>query len=512
MARVGSVWRALRRARASVRVRVTLLAAGTFALTLALAAAVLLHRLETTLVDDVRADSEAVLTRQLVTIGERGLPQNEMWGATSTGVVTYYADGRVFSIALPAGMTPEEFNVELTNATGAVSAPNASLQVQAVGGAIAETGSATNDVIATSAPLGPGVVAVASTLDEVRHTIDTISKLLWIVGPILVALVAGLAWVLAGRALRPVGVLTARVASIGSDSLHERVPEPASNDEIATLARTMNEMLGRLDASNEAGKRLVSDASHELRTPIAVMRTELEVARRDAGNDWAETSGALLGELDRLGALVDDLLLLARGQERRLEPQRVDLVDLVHEAASRRRRADVTVDVVIGDGAAGDVGGGVAGGTVVEADRAALQRALDHLVANGARSARSRVVISIDLSIDVAVIHVDDDGPGIPAEHRESVVQRFVRLDDARSRDAGGAGLGLAVASDVAGAHGGALHLDDSPLGGARVSIVLDRSHVERQPHRHRVADVDALGAAHGDLEGHEVHVVAREQ
>jgi signal transduction histidine kinase len=241
----------------------------------------------------------------------------------------------------------------------------------------------------------------------VRDTIAAATRLLWIVGPLLVALVAVLAWILAGRALRPVRLLTAQVASIESRSLHERVPEPPSNDEIAELARTMNEMLGRLDAANESSRRLVSDASHELRTPIAVMRTELEVARRDPSNDWDDTSDVVVGELDRLALLVDDLLLLARGQERALSHQHVELVDLAHDVAARRRRADINIEVVVA---------GVAADAVVDGDGVAIERALDHLVANAARSARSRV----NVTVERATIHVDDDGPGIPSEIGDS--------------------------------------------------------------------------------------------
>lgn len=319
--------------------------------------------------------------------------------------------------------------------------------------------------IATTRPVGGAVLATSSSLDDVRDTINTTTRLLWLAGPALVALVAGLAWLLAGRALRPVRLVTSRVGEIESHSLHERVPEPRSSDEIAVLARTMNEMLGRLDRANESSKRLVSDASHELRTPIAVMRTELEVATRTEAtyhraNDWTETSGVLVGELDRLQYLVDDLLLLAHGDERGFTVHDVDVVDLVHDVAVRRRRPDIVISVEA-DPEREPV--------TISGDRAALERALDHLVANAARSASSRVGVSID----GRAVHVDDDGPGIPADQRDSVVRRFVRLDEGRGRDSGGAGLGLAVASDVAAAHGGQLVITDSPLGGARVTIRL---------------------------------------
>lgn len=462
MARFGSFVAGLGRARASVRVRVTLLAAGAFAVTLFAAATILLNSLEDSLVGDLRSDSEAALDQQLTLIGEQGLPMSMISLRAEDGSYAYNAMGQNFAFALPPGMTPDEFDEALQSGSVAALPTAAGLQQQAINDAATVVGANTTDVFATSGLIGPGALAIASPLDAVRDTINTTTRLLWIVGPALVALVAGLAWVLASRALRPVRLLTSRVAAIESRSLHERVPEPGSNDEISVLARTMNEMLGRLDTANESSKRLVSDASHELRTPIAVMRTELEVAQRDTTNDWDETGGVLLGELDRLALLVDDLLLLARGQERELARSRVELVDLAHDAGSRRRRPDIAVDVLVpGDTSA----------AVISGDRVAIERAVDHLVANAARSARTRVVVTVEGT----TIHVDDDGSGIPAEHRASVVQRFVRLDEGRSRDSGGAGLGLAVASDVAALHGGRLEIGDSPIGGARVSLVLGR-------------------------------------
>jgi signal transduction histidine kinase len=463
----------LRRARGSVRLRVTLLAAGAFALVLVAAAVVLVRVLETALEDDVRAASEAVLQRQATMLVDRGLPagaETVRGGngevirlpapglpAPGTGPVVIFARNPDALTDVLAAGSEQEPRTDVTFIAGDV--PVTDTETLGIQGSI-------DDYVVSSLRVGGGLVlATAASLEEVRDTIATTRTLFWFVGPILVALVAGLSWLLAGRALRPVHAVTSRVAEIGSHSLHERVPVPASADEIAELATTMNQMLGRLDAASATNRRLVSDASHELRTPVTVMRTELEVARRDPNTDWDATGDVLLGELDRLQGTIDDLLLLARGDERALARGEVDVNDIVHQVASRRRPVVVQV-----------VASGAPASTVGDAD--ALRRALDHLVANAARHARTRVVLGVDVEDREVGVHVDDDGSGIPAGQRERVVRRFVRSDEGRARDNGGAGLGLAVASDVAAAHGGRLVIDDSPFGGARVSLVLP--HVAR--------------------------------
>jgi signal transduction histidine kinase len=448
----------LRRLRGSVRLRVSLLAAGVFAVALIVGAVVLLRSLERVLVDDARAAARVALARQAEALRSDGIPAAASSSVEEmNGVVTmeFGAGARTFVIAVPEGVDPADYLI-------AGSADSPAMVSQAV---VADRLGlpSTADFLFDAQPVGGALLSTVSPLDDVQATIDRTRQALWVVVPGLVVLVGGMSWLLAGRALRPVRLMTARVASIESRSLHERVPEPQSGDEVAELARTMNQMLGRLERASETSRRLVSDASHELRTPVAVMRTELEVAQRDADADWSATSDVLLGELDRLQLLIDDLLLLARGDEMSLARNDVDLDAVVDEVTSRRRRVPVTR-------APGEA-------VIVRGDERALGRAFDHLVANAARAATTRVAVSIERNGEPNVaIHVDDDGPGVPPDQRANVVRRFVRLDEARSRDEGGAGLGLAVASDVAAAHGGRLAIDDSPLGGARVTITLPAS------------------------------------
>jgi signal transduction histidine kinase len=461
----------LRRARGSVRLRVTLLAAGAFAVVLLVASFVLVRALERALEGDVRDASEAVLRRQADLVLSRGIPAGAQQLAAANGEAfnlpvagsDEQAAGRVVLFVgdpndLPSGVPTIE------------SPPGATTDVTFIAGDVPVTDAHTlgidgplDNYAVTSLRIGGLTLATAASLQEVRDTIATTQTMFWIVGPILVALVAGLAWLLAGRALRPVHAVTSRVAEIGSHSLHERVPVPASSDEIAELATTMNDMLGRLETASATNRRLVSDASHELRTPVTVMRAELEVAGRDPSADWRETSSVLLGELDRLQGMIDDLLLLARGDERAFARDEVDVTDLVHEVAARRRRVPLVVEVT--DEPA-----------LATGDADALRRALDHLVANAVRHATSKVSVAVELSDGEVCVHVDDDGCGIPETDRDRVVRRFVRTDEGRARDSGGAGLGLAVSADVATAHGGRLDIGDSPLGGARVSLMLPRS------------------------------------
>ncbi len=212
----------------------------------------------------------------------------------------------------------------------------------------------------------------------------------------------------------------------------------------------------------------VADTSHELRSPIASMRQHAEVVlahpERASAAELAET---VLAESLRLASMVDDLLLLARADERTLalEHHPVDLDDLVLEAARvLRRDSRLEIDAT-----------GVSGGRV-RGDADGLRRVVANLAENAARHARSRVALSVTEDGERVRMRVDDDGPGIAPGDRERVFERFVRLDEARARDAGGSGLGLAIVAELVAAHGGTAVIGDSPLGGAQVEVLLPRA------------------------------------
>jgi signal transduction histidine kinase len=275
---------------------------------------------------------------------------------------------------------------------------------------------------------------------------------------------AGLIWWLVGRVLRPVEAIRAEVDRISASRLDRRVPVPPTTDEVARLAATMNAMLDRLAGSSERQRRFVADAAHELRSPLARLRTELEVdTAHPSSADLATTHAAVLAQTVVLQRLVDDLLLLARGDAGALAVQArpVDLDDVVERAAEGRRgiRAIDTRAV-----RPAQVGG----------DEAQLARAVGNLLDNAVRHARTDVTVSLEVDAQGAVaLTVADDGPGIPSEASDAVFERFARLDDARSADDGGAGLGLAIARDIARRHGGDLTLlDGGPLG-ARFLLTL---------------------------------------
>jgi signal transduction histidine kinase len=279
------------------------------------------------------------------------------------------------------------------------------------------------------------------------------------------SMVAATTWKVVGRTLAPVEAIRGEVDEISADELHRRVPDPPGDDEITRLARTMNRMLGRLEDAQARQRRFISDASHELRSPVASIRQHAEVAlaHPDAVTA-AELAETVLAEDLRVQDLVDDLLLLARADEHTLHLRRrpVDLDDLVFEEARRLREVtDLAVDTAA-----------VSAGRV-EGDIAGLRRVLRNLGDNAARHARSRISFSLAERDGSVVLVVDDDGPGIPEGDRERVLERFVRLDDGRARDEGGSGLGLAIVSELTRAHGGTVSLADSPLGGARVEVRL---------------------------------------
>ncbi len=272
-------------------------------------------------------------------------------------------------------------------------------------------------------------VAAASPLDDVRRSVDTVATTLWFGTPALVVLVGVIVWWLVGRALRPVALAEARQ------------------------------------------REFVSDASHELRSPIATMRTELEVARQaGARSDWHAVADRVLGEQARLEALVDDLLDLAKLDEsrngalrgRKVDAVRLDDVDLdelVLDEGVRRR--PVAVDL-----------SGVSAARV-RGDRRLLARVVRNLLDNATRHAVSKVAVGVRTDQRCAVLTVDDDGPGVPEDEREHVFARFARLDGARGRHGGGTGLGLAVVRDAVERHGGEVVCEEAAIGGARFTVRL---------------------------------------
>lgn len=308
-------------------------------------------------------------------------------------------------------------------------------------------------------------VYVAGSLRPVAEATATVGLALAVGLPVLEILVGVLVWTFAGRALRPVEAIRAEVADISGKDLHRRVPEPASADEVARLARTMNEMLDRLESSAKAQRRFVADASHELRSPLAVLQATLEVAlAHPGGSAWPAVASDALEEAQRLQRLVEDLLVLARADEGRA-PDRsgpVDLDEIVFAEAKRWRAAGGRVALDLRGVSAGRVQG----------DPDQLARVVHNLMDNAHRHALGRVSVELSAGEGTVLIVVADDGPGIAEADRRRVFERFARLDEDRSQDGGGAGLGLAIAREIVAAHRGEIEVLDS-AGGARVAVRL---------------------------------------
>ncbi|MFJ6216894.1 sensor histidine kinase [Streptomyces sp. NPDC092296] len=278
-----------------------------------------------------------------------------------------------------------------------------------------------------------------------------------------------------GRALRPVERIREGMAEVSASELHRRVPVPPDGDEITRLALTTNQTLDRLEEAVARQQRFVADASHELRSPVANLRTGLEVAlAHPSRTHWPEVARDALANTERLHRLIDDLLVLARLDATAPAPDAADVkltaVDL----------AAVDLAAVVRAECAGRGGPGarlrLSGGepVPVAGDRGQLRRLVRNLLDNAERHARSeiRVAVSAD-GAGRARLVVADDGPGIPAAERQRVFERFTRLDDARARDDGGSGLGLAIVREIAVRHGGTVEADAAEGGGARLTVLL---------------------------------------
>nr|WP_106437966.1 HAMP domain-containing sensor histidine kinase [Kitasatospora sp. SID7827] len=305
-------------------------------------------------------------------------------------------------------------------------------------------------------PDGELTVYSAASLRPVEAAGRTATAALAVGLPLLVALVAMVTWRVTGRALRPVEAIRSEVAEITGHDLHRRVPVPRTGDEVSRLAATVNSTLDRLEDAGQRQRRFIADASHELRSPIAVLRTQLEVALAHPDPElWPDLLADALQDTVRLQDLATDLLLLAR-------------LDAADPVATRIVDLDVLVADVL-DARVADrvpVAAQLADGVRVSGNITWLTRLLTNLVDNAQRYAEGRVEVRLAAEEGEAVLEVRDDGPGIPEPDRERVFERFTRLDDARSRELGGAGLGLAIARDLAEHHGGTLYVAGQPEDG----------------------------------------------
>jgi signal transduction histidine kinase len=307
---------------------------------------------------------------------------------------------------------------------------------------------------------GDQTVISAVAYTEVRDSMTALGRALIVATPLLLLLLAGATWLVVGSTLRPIAALRRGAQIVTATGKARELPVPEARDEVRTLAITLNDMLARLDAAQRRQRSLVSDTAHELRSPIASIRAQLEVALdHPEQQDWNQTGRDVLADTLRLSALAEDLLVLARLDEyqpRAGAGRPVDLAVLITEEAERGAggRVPVTARAV--------------GPCVVTGEVEGLRRMLRNLIDNALRYAKSGVEVDAWREAGEAVLTVTDDGPSIPPADRERAFDRFVRLDDARSRDepeTGGAGLGLAIVRAIARTHGGSAYLEAATPG-----------------------------------------------
>ena len=444
---------------ASVRGRITLGVTVLFAVVMVFGGWFLLNRAEVAWVDDLTAQDLA----QLEMLAE-DLKAFDL--IVDGGILPVGVDGTSFTLVDESGTLVASTPIEVFRGGVIVGGPIPTDGLPDGVFAPDFIGSINVGEVATvSLPveLGQGTLTLtaSSSLEPVQTGLDALRDILWLVVPLLVAGVGLMTWFVTGRAFRPVAAITGQVERISDDRLDERIPVPTSRDEVAHLARTMNTMLDRLGASRRRQRQFVSDASHELRNPVATSKVKLEVAlAHPEDTDWEETARVVLEEQERLGSLVDDLLLLARLDEGQPPGHRdVDLDDIIFGEASRSHPVEVDAAQVEA--------------VRVHGDARQLTRLVCNLVDNAVRHSENRVILMLTSDGDHAALAVEDDGPGIPEADRTRVFERFVRLEGARTRDEGGSGLGLALVHAITTAHGGTVQVTDAPSGGARFEVRL---------------------------------------
>ncbi len=445
----------------SVRWRLTLTVVIVVGLALSAGALLLVKWVEATLVGDLRARNEQVLIDMEASLGEGRLPselllsQSDLERQLSRGessgsgmdellsTTHFYIDGAGVDGLGVTGIVDDDGRIMLF---GRSSLP-------------------ADDYVEVTRPLesnvGPLVLHAVSSRGAVEDSVRALTGALFLGIPLLVLSAGVMTWVIAGRTLAPVASMTRRVRELSATTIDARVTVPDSGDEIAELAETMNDMLDRLQGASVAQRQFVSDASHELRSPVATIRAQLETALRYPDDvDWVEVAKIVLNEDERLDHLVANLLAMARLEEGRLGPRtEVDVEDIVMAQALRVGSVQFDTSAV----SAGRVWGNVG----------ELTSVVRNLVDNAVRHASSKVTLSVRDNGPWVVIRVGDDGEGVEVADRERIFGRFARLEEGRSRDGGGAGLGLALSRRLAESHGGRIHVEDVGGGGACFVVSL---------------------------------------
>jgi heavy metal sensor kinase len=311
------------------------------------------------------------------------------------------------------------------------------------------------------------VLLVGATREERAETLRSLRNELLIAGPIALLLATLAGYALAGLSLRPVDSMRRRAGEISAETPGERLPVPQTGDEIERLGETLNEMLERLEAALERERDFVADAGHELRTPLALLRTELELALRHgaSSDELREAVRTSSEEVDRLAQLAEDLLLIARSDRGRLA-LRLEALDATELLGSVARRFEWRAQEAGRKLSADD-----ASGPHVMGDRIRLEQALGNLVENALRHGDGDVRLWASATDGLVELHVADDGTGFPPEFIERAFERFARSDQARAR--GGAGLGLSIVRVIAEAHGGEAHAANRDVNGVDVWISL---------------------------------------
>ncbi|MET3810427.1 ATP-binding protein [Arthrobacter sp. UYEF3] len=459
-----------RRARWGVRKRATATAVLVVAAALVVGGLVLLVLLQTSLVASTETSARRQAADVIAQISGQDVAEAGQYIASTAHTGQYVQilapSGTVFAASVPAAKT-----VALT----ALRPGPGETLTQDVSGLPSLRDGDDFLIVATGVDVGGRLytVVVAATVQVQADTVSTVAWFILGATPALLAVVGGSVWVLVGRSLRQVERIRGQVAGISARSLDGRVDVPPTDDEIQALAETMNMMLGRLQASDQEQRRFVSDASHELRSPLATLSAGVEIAAADAsGATWEQMKTVLAGETARMRYLVEDLLTLAKTNDGglRLETTDVDLDDVLNEEVLRlrstsTRRIEVSLEPVR-----------------VAGDPRRLGQVVRNVLDNADRHAASRISIRLRNTNEGALITIDNDGAPVPVVDRERIFERFVRLDQSRSRESGGSGLGLAIAAGIMAAHRGWIRTGEAPGGGCRFELGIRQAHATARP------------------------------